>query len=128
MTPLPVDRPPPGTSPRVTGAAGDGRGAVSCTQTAAEDVKHVIHGTTLVTNSIIERKGARTALLTTKGFRDAYEIAREHRPDLRILFVTGYAEHATDRGRFLAPGMEMIGKPFTYQELGTRIRAVLDRP
>src|ERR1051326_3310463 len=34
----------------------------------AEQVQHVIHGTTLVTNSIIERKGARTALLTTRGF------------------------------------------------------------
>jgi len=61
--------------------------ALQRTQTAAEDVQHVIHGTTLVTNSIIERKGARTALLTTKGFRDAYEIAREHRYDLYDLFL-----------------------------------------
>jgi N-methylhydantoinase A len=53
----------------------------------AEQVQHVIHGTTLVTNSIIERKGARTALLTTRGFRDAYEIAREHRYDLYDLFL-----------------------------------------
>src|SRR5207302_4466892 len=45
----------------------------------ADQVRHVIHGTTLVTNAIIERKGARTALLTTTGLRDAYEIAREHR-------------------------------------------------
>jgi N-methylhydantoinase A len=52
-----------------------------------EGVRHVIHGTTLVTNAIIERKGARTALLTTKGFRDAYEIAREHRYDLYDLFL-----------------------------------------
>src|SRR3982074_3500121 len=61
--------------------------ALQRTSTAAEDVKHVIHGTTLVTNAIIERKGARTALLTTKGFRDAYEIAREHRYDLYDLFL-----------------------------------------
>src|SRR5256885_11196933 len=52
-----------------------------------EQVRHVIHGTTLVTNAIIERKGARTALLTTLGFRDAYEIAREHRYDLYDLFL-----------------------------------------
>jgi N-methylhydantoinase A len=52
-----------------------------------EQVHHVIHGTTLVTNAIIERKGARTALLTTRGFRDAYEIAREHRYDLYDLFL-----------------------------------------
>jgi N-methylhydantoinase A len=50
-------------------------------------VRHVVHGTTLVTNAIIERKGARTALLTTKGFRDAYEIGREHRYDLYDLFL-----------------------------------------
>jgi len=52
-----------------------------------EEVQHVIHGTTLVTNAVIERKGARTALLTTRGFRDAYEIAREHRYDLYDLFL-----------------------------------------
>ena len=42
----------------------------------------LIHGTTLVTNALIERKGAPTALLTTEGFRDAVEIAREHRYEL----------------------------------------------
>jgi len=42
----------------------------------------LIHGTTLVTNALIERKGALTALLTTDGFRDAVEIAREHRYEL----------------------------------------------
>ncbi len=39
----------------------------------------LIHGTTLVINSIIERKGARTGLITTKGFRDVLEIGREIR-------------------------------------------------
>ena len=39
----------------------------------------LIHGTTLVINSIIERKGAKTALITTKGFRDVLEIGREMR-------------------------------------------------
>ena len=42
----------------------------------------LIHGTTLVTNALIERKGASTALLTTAGFRDAVEIGREHRYEL----------------------------------------------
>ena len=45
-------------------------------------VRHLVHGTTLVTNAIIERKGARTALLTTSGFRDSIEIGREHRYEL----------------------------------------------
>jgi N-methylhydantoinase A len=39
------------------------------------------HGTTLVINSLIQRQGARTALITTKGFRDVLEIARANRPD-----------------------------------------------
>ena len=39
----------------------------------------MVHGTTLATNALIERKGARTALLTTEGFRDSLEIAWEHR-------------------------------------------------
>ncbi|MFQ5922971.1 MAG: hydantoinase/oxoprolinase family protein [Anaerolineales bacterium] len=42
----------------------------------------LVHGTTLVTNALIERKGAPTALLTTDGFRDALEIGREHRYEL----------------------------------------------
>ncbi len=42
----------------------------------------LLHGTTLVTNALIERKGAPTALLTTTGFRDAVEIGREHRYEL----------------------------------------------
>ena len=42
----------------------------------------LVHGTTLVTNAVIERKGAPTALLTTAGFRDALEIGREHRYEL----------------------------------------------
>ncbi|MEA2938837.1 MAG: N-methylhydantoinase, partial [Alphaproteobacteria bacterium] len=41
----------------------------------------VNHGTTLVINSLIQRKGAHTALVTTKGFRDVLEIARGNRPD-----------------------------------------------
>ncbi|GGG23496.1 methylhydantoinase [Caldovatus sediminis] len=42
-------------------------------------VSLVVHGTTLATNALIERKGARTALVTTEGFRDSLEIAYEHR-------------------------------------------------
>ena len=46
---------------------------------AASEVTLVVHGTTLATNALIERKGARTALVTTEGFRDSVEIAWEHR-------------------------------------------------
>ena len=53
----------------------------------ASDIRHLVHGTTLVTNTIIERKGARTALLATQGFRDSVEIGREHRYELYDLFL-----------------------------------------
>jgi len=46
------------------------------------EVSQLVHGTTLFTNALIERKGARTALVTTRGFRDVIEIAREHRFDM----------------------------------------------
>jgi N-methylhydantoinase A len=45
-------------------------------------VRTVVHGTTLVTNALIERRGSRTALLTTEGFRDVLEMGREHRYEL----------------------------------------------
>jgi N-methylhydantoinase A/oxoprolinase/acetone carboxylase beta subunit len=47
----------------------------------------VIHATTLVTNTILERKGSRTGLITTAGFRDLLEIQREVRYDLYDLFI-----------------------------------------
>jgi len=53
----------------------------------ASDVRSLIHGTTLATNALIERKGARTGLLTTAGFRDAVEIGREGRYDMYDLFI-----------------------------------------
>ena len=46
---------------------------------APQDVEIFVHGTTLATNALIERKGARTALLTTAGMRDSVEIAHENR-------------------------------------------------
>jgi len=47
----------------------------------ADDIAIVIHGTTLATNAVIERKGARTALLTTQGFRDVLAMGNESRYD-----------------------------------------------
>lgn len=45
------------------------------------EVSSLIHGSTVVINAIIERQGAKTALVTTKGFRDVYEIGRINRPE-----------------------------------------------
>jgi N-methylhydantoinase A len=54
---------------------------------SAADLALVIHGTTLATNALIERKGARTALVTTDGFRDSLEIAYEHRFEQYDLYM-----------------------------------------
>jgi len=53
----------------------------------AADVREVVHGTTLVSNALIERKGVPTGLVTTEGFRDVLEIGREQRYDLYDLFL-----------------------------------------
>ena len=53
----------------------------------AAAVRALIHGTTLATNALIERKGARVGLLATAGFRDAVEIGREGRYDMYDLFI-----------------------------------------
>ncbi|MGC2525473.1 MAG: hydantoinase/oxoprolinase family protein, partial [Stellaceae bacterium] len=79
------------------------------------DLSIIIHGTTLATNAIIERKGARTALVTTEGFRDTIEIRHENRfeqydvnidlpPPLvprRLRFPVG--ERVDAQGRVLVP-------------------------
>ncbi|MDR3531349.1 MAG: hydantoinase/oxoprolinase family protein [Rhodopila sp.] len=48
---------------------------------APSDIELIIHGTTLATNAVIERKGARTALITTEGFRDVIAMGNESRYD-----------------------------------------------
>ncbi len=57
--------------------------------------------------------------------RQVAEIARAHRPGLKVLFVTGYAEKAAVRGDFLDEGMDMITKPFALDVLANRIRAMI---
>lgn len=53
---------------------------------SAGQLEYFGHGTTVATNMIIERKGAKTALITTKGFRDILEIGRQTRPSLYNIF------------------------------------------
>lgn len=52
-----------------------------------EEVVQLVHGTTVATNALLEGKWARTALITTEGFRDVLEIGRQNRPDLYDFFV-----------------------------------------
>ena len=54
--------------------------------TQFQDAELFLHGSTVAINTLVERKGARTALLITEGFRDIYEIGRINRPDAYNLF------------------------------------------
>jgi PAS domain S-box-containing protein len=81
----------------------------------------------------ILESGARIDLLVTDvglpgmNGRQLAEVARQSRPELRILFVTGYAENAAVRGGFLGQGMEMLTKPFAIDTLATKLRDILGR-
>ena len=52
------------------------------------DTSFFVHGSTIVINALTERKGAKTGLITTKGFRDVLEITRANRPDLYNMYYT----------------------------------------
>ena len=106
------------------------------------DLSIIIHGTTLATNALIERKGAKTALLTTEGFRDTIEIRHENRfeqydvnidlpPPLvprrlrfpvreridaggRVLVPLDEAGVATLAGRLMTEGIESIAVGFLH--------------
>jgi N-methylhydantoinase A len=80
---------------------------------APGDIDLVIHGTTLATNALIERKGARTAFLTTEGFRDVIEIRTESRFDQYDLTLVvpppliPREDRFTVAGRIAASGREL---------------------
>jgi len=57
--------------------------------------------------------------------RQVADAAREQRPDLKVLFITGYAENAALSHGFLEPGMEMVTKPFAVDALAARIRDMI---
>ena len=52
--------------------------------------------------------------------------AREHRPDLKVLFITGYAENATISSGRLDPGMHLLSKPFPMDKLAMKIRTIIE--
>jgi CheY-like chemotaxis protein len=59
--------------------------------------------------------------------RQLADFAVQQRPGLRVLFMTGYAEHATTRAEFLAPGMELIAKPFAIEDFAQRVEQIVRR-
>src|SRR5262245_22591552 len=69
----------------------------------SEEPGEVVHGSTVATNALLERKGARTALLTTKGFEDVIVIGRQARRDLYDIFVKQPKPLVPDDLRFGVP-------------------------
>jgi N-methylhydantoinase A len=65
-----------------------------------QHMQEVIHGSTVATNALLERKGARTALLTTEGFEDVLVIGRQTRRELYNIFVTRPQPLVSDGLRF----------------------------
>ncbi|UVM53700.1 response regulator [Pseudomonas sp. B21-012] len=59
--------------------------------------------------------------------RQLAEIGRQLRPQLKVLFITGYAETAVARGGFLDPGMQMICKPFEFAQLTAKVAQMLGK-
>jgi CheY-like chemotaxis protein len=81
----------------------------------------------------ILNSGARVDLLITDvglpggmNGRQVADAAREHRPDLKVLFVTGYAENAAIGNGLLEGGMRVITKPFVMSTLGEKAREMLE--
>ncbi len=100
------------------------------------DLGLIIHGTTLATNAIIERKGAKTALIVTEGFRDSIEIAFEHRFEQYDIFMMkppplvprdlrfGVPERMDGRGNVLIPLDEKAVKALAPKLRAAGIEAV----
>ena len=79
---------------------------------------------------VLRTNGRIDLLITDVGLpgmngRQLADQARETRPGLKILFITGYAESVAISDAFLQPGMEMITKPFDLDHLSRRIRAMI---
>ncbi|MEC7397093.1 MAG: hydantoinase/oxoprolinase family protein [Pseudomonadota bacterium] len=64
------------------------RNLLGADEAGAEDFSRMVHATTLFTNAIITREGAKTGMLTTAGFRDAVEIGRERKFELYDVFIS----------------------------------------
>ena len=79
----------------------------------------------------LEGSGSLDLLITDVGLpyingRQLAEIARQHRPNLKVLFITGYAGVAVSRSEFLEHGMQMMTKPFDLDSLAIKIRELIE--
>ena len=82
---------------------------------------------------LLEQQPAIDLLVTDVGLpggmnrRQVADAARQTRPELKVLFVTGYADNAAVGNGLLDPGMEIITKPFVMTELAAKISEMIER-
>src|SRR5262249_54408347 len=93
-------------------------------------ISEIVHGTTLVTNAIIERRGACLGLLTTRGFRDSLEMGTEQRYDIYDLFL-GFPEPLVPRRHRLEIGERVdrdgrVVAPLDENEVRAAVRSLVD--
>jgi signal transduction histidine kinase/DNA-binding response OmpR family regulator len=95
---------------------------------------HVLEATDAESALEILERTSRVDLLFTdvvlpgKSGRVLADAARAQRPELRVLYTTGYSRNAIVHHGRLDPGVHLISKPFTFEELAKRVRDVLDKP
>ena len=92
------------------------------------ELSDIVHGTTVATNALLERKGGRTALITTAGFEDVIEIGRQNRPEIYNLMVTRPAPLVPREMRFgiterIGPDGSVITK-LDRRELAATIKQI----
>jgi DNA-binding response OmpR family regulator len=58
--------------------------------------------------------------------KEMVDVARVERPNLKVLFITGYADNAAITNGRLEPGMQVMSKPFSMDKLAARIRAIIE--
>ena len=102
------------------------------TGVAPAAVGYVAHGTTAATNALLERKGARTALVTTKGFRDLLEIARQKRPALYDLHARKPVALVSRHRRYEVPERVMadgrVRTPLDLEEVERVLARIATEP
>ncbi len=112
----------------VANQAGGVQSALAGAAAGAAEVGVIVHGTTIATNAVLERKGSRTGLITTRGFRDILELAgRRTRPSSRpqgrvrgadpARAAPEVRERVTPRARSSAPALDQMRRG------GPRLRA-----
>jgi N-methylhydantoinase A len=98
-------------------------------QTPIAALHSIVHGTTLIANTVIERKGAKIGLVTTAGFRDAIEMGKEIRYDLYDLFLqrpeTLAPRHLRREVNERVDAAGTVLMPFDADEFRTTVRALV---